>query len=238
MTHQIFIVFALGAAAVAAPASAGYVRATYSGTVQQTGINAPAGLDVGTPINFTVVYDPAKFVDYTAALNGFIGTSFTSALFDSLSDDPKASLRITAGPVIFNRHNGIQYGTPFGDCSLQDCGPLGLHAGNLPSVEYLDGSFAGVGNIFINRLGFSLDADPIAYLLSGGFSLDGPGTGPYAFYIGAGDLENPFAKGYAVGNIDLSTLKIAAVPEPAALALLGMGAAALVRLRAGSHRSR
>lgn len=237
MKAQSFgILLALAApVAWAAPAQADYVRATYSGTVAEVGAQAPDGLAVGAPINFDVVFDPANLVDHTASLNNALGGNvFASALFASLSDDPNASLSITVGPVSFTKYDGIQYGTPFGDCNLADCGPDGLGAGNLPAVSYLNGSFGGVHNIFINSQGYSLDADPIAALLSGGFGLDGPGQGPYDFYLGTGDLANPFTQGYAVGNINLATLAIAPVPEPAAWALMivGLGfAGASLRLR-------
>lgn len=212
---------------VAAPAHADYVEATYSGSVAEVGAAAPTGLDVGTSINFDVVFDTSKLVDYTAAVNAATGSNFASVEVASLSDDPNASLSITAGPISFTKYDGLQYGTPQSDCTERFCGPAGLSIGNLPAVLYIDGQFAGLSNIFVNGSHESLDADPIADYLAGGFGLDGPGEGSYDFYLGHSSLDpvsNPFQTGYAVGDIDLDTLLVtpldSPVPEPATWALM------------------
>lgn len=117
MLHRL-LALGLAASAAASPAAAGYVRATYSGTIVETGPTVPAGLTAGTSITFAVTYDPAKLVDRTASFEQQVGPGiFTSVGAVSLSDDPRASLRITAGPVTFTKRDSLQYGTPFGDCS-------------------------------------------------------------------------------------------------------------------------
>ncbi|UAJ12952.1 PEPxxWA-CTERM sorting domain-containing protein (plasmid) [Polymorphobacter megasporae] len=93
-----------------------------------------------------------------------------------------------------------------------------MSGGNYPIVEILNGALAGVGNIFINAAGYSLDADPIADAF-GGFDL-GSGNGGFDFFLGKSIGGDPFAKTLAVGNFDASSAVTAAVPEPSTWALM------------------
>jgi hypothetical protein len=242
MLRPVLATLAACGALLATPASATYLDITYTGSVAMVGDGAAAaGLSVGTPITFEVFFNPDKLVDYTAAFtasNGGDPAGITSLKTASLSDDSYASLTIKVGDVSFTKFDGIQYGTPCGDDPADDCAKTGgLAVGNLPSATYLGGKFAGVGNIFINKDGYSLDADPVAdtllrYYAGNAFGLDGPaaddGTGgttlqDFDFYLGKGDLDNPFTTGLAVGNIDISSATIttiSAVPEPASWAMM------------------
>lgn len=240
MRYFTLVTASIGSIFLGTPAWAGYVEATYSGTVEQVAAGAPGSLGVGTPIMFDVVFDPSRLVDYTAnvnSLNHLTGANaFTSFQTVSLSDDPAASLTITVGGITFSKFDQVRYGTPCSEAS--NCNPAvptsGLGAGNLPDAEYLNGSFAGVGNIFVNAQGYSLDADPIAdYLIrlatngQDEFGLGGPRTGDFDFYLGQGTVSRPFTTGLAVGNIDIADVRISTVPEPSTWALLLTGVAVM-----------
>jgi hypothetical protein len=201
-------------------AHAEYVRATFSGSILATNPGTPASLGVGTPVTFTAVYDTSKLVDHTASINAATGLGFASVLTASLSDDPAAWLSIKIGPVSYDKFDQVNYGTPEGDC-----GPgCDLGAGNFPVVTYLNGAFAGVGNMFINSAGYSFDADPIADAF-GGFDL-GDGLGGYDFFLGkVGPDGDPFATILAVGDYSAANVTITPVPEPSAWGLLIVGAA-------------
>ena len=179
MRHLI-LVAAIGSLVLATPAWADYVDLSYSGTILQLAASGvPAGIGIGTPITFNVVFDPAKIVDYTASVNSSVPkvfptltnpNFFSSYQTVSLSDDPLASLTVTVGGITFNKFDGINYGTPCGIIPLSQCGDPtvptnGLGGGNLPDVEYINGSLAGVGNSFLNSDGYVLDADPTADIL-------------------------------------------------------------------------
>ena len=203
------------AAFMASPAYAGYVHAVYSGTIDKVAPDAVAPFAPGTRIRIDVVYDPARRVDYTAAFTTWHRAEMARVQAVSLADDPRASLTISVGGVAyFTKFDHIRYGTPFSHCDPDVCGPAGLGMGNLPAVVYLNGTFAGIGNLVVNAAGYSMDPDPIADIHLGGFGLDGPKTGTDDFYIGKGDAEKPFTHGLAIGHIDLSTLKITPVYAP------------------------
>ena len=234
---------ALAGAASAASAQTGYVDVTYSGSITEVAADAPNSLAVGTPITFDVVFDQAKLTDYTSLFTNNFGPFdpgvVTSVETASLSDDPSASLTIRAGDISFTKFDGIRYGTPCGEIPVAYCGadpthlqPTdGLGVGDLPSATYLNGKFAGVGNIFINAAGYSLDADPLADLLQATdpgndgstFGLQGPETGNGDFYLGLGDLNNPFTHGLAIGKIDSTSVRITALPEVGTWATLLLG---------------
>ncbi len=200
--------------ALTMPARAEYVHATYSGTIVQTGPAATAPFAPGTKVSFDLVYDRARLVDYTTGFSEVYGRRFRKVQAASLSDDPGASLTITVGGVsTFTMFDHIYYATPFGCCNPKACRARGLGIGRLPAVIYLNGSFAGVGNIFVNAAGLSLDADPISDVLLGGFGLAGPKKGRFAFFIGKGTAAHPFTQGLAVGNIDLTSLTLSPVAE-------------------------
>lgn len=200
------------AALIASPAQAGHVHAVYWGTIDQVAADAGAPFAPGTRIRIDVVYDPARRVDYSANYTSWHRPEMASVQTVSLADDPGASLTLSVGGVAYiTKFDHVHYGTPFGHCDPKACGPAGLGMGDLPAVIYLKGRFAGVGNLFVNAGGYSVDVDPIAVIHLGGFGLDGPKTGTNAFYIGKGDAETPFTHGLAVGHIDLTTLKITPV---------------------------
>ncbi len=205
--------------ACAAPAHAAYVEVKFSGQVLAANPGTDAAFGAGAPITFDAIFDPAKLVDHTTTVNDDTGLGFSSVLAASLSDDPKASLTIKIGSTSFSKYDEVAYGTPEGDG-----GPgadLGL--GNFPAVTYLNGAFAGVGNMFINADGYSFDADPIADAF-GGFDL-GDGAGGYQFFLGKTVDGDPFAQTLAVGDYDAAAATFTAVPEPAAwlLMLAGFG---------------
>ena len=213
------------AVGTAAPAQADYSSATYTGTIGAVNAGTPASLGVGTPITFNAVYDTGKLVDRTQSVNDATGLGFSSVLTASLSDDPKASMTISVGGVTFSKFDEVNYGTPEGDCG-QGCD---LGAGNFPVVTYLDNHFAGIGNLFVNADGYSLDADPIADAF-GGFDL-GSGAGGYDFFLGKVVNGDPFGQVLAVGNYDAAEVKISPVPEPAPWSLMIVGMAALLLTR-------
>ena len=226
---------------LSAPAWASYVDVTYSGTVDQVGPGGPASVTVGTPITFNVVFDTARLVDYTASVDAVIppAAAFSSEKTASLSDDPFASLTITVGSITFTKFDGVNYGTPCGDTPISSCSnptsPTGgLGAGNLPAAEYLDGSFAGVANIFINSQGYTLDADPVADAVlraSRGRAFRVYAPGDFDFVLSMGDAANPFAQEFAAGDINISSIQISAIPEPSAWALLLAGVAPMIGIR-------
>ncbi len=213
------------------PANAAYVKATYTGSIAAVNPGTPSDLGVGTTVVFKAIYDTAKLIDRTTAVNGATGLGFTSVLAASLSDDPRASLSISIGPVSFSKYDQLNYGTPGGEC-----GPsCDLGAGNFPDVAYLNGVFAGIGNLFVNAAGYSFDSDPIADAF-GGFDL-GDGNGGYGFFLGRAVGGDPFAQTLAVGSYDAGSAVIASVPEPAAWTMMIMGFG-LVGLLTRQHRSR
>lgn len=200
--------------AFALPAQAHYVRVDYQGSILAALPDALPDFAVGTPIYFSVRFDTAKLVDRTQSLNDATGLGFISAFTASLSDDPKASLSIRIGSTSFDKFDQENYGTPRGDGGPGD----NLGVGNFPVATYLNGHFAGVGNIFVNAAGYSLDADPIADAL-GAF-------GGYDFFFGRSVGGNPFAVTLAVGNFDAVHATTTDVPEPATWSLMiaGFGA--------------
>jgi hypothetical protein len=204
---------------LAPPASASqYVRADFTGQVLSVGSSSPTGIAVDTPIYFDAVYDLDKLVDHTATVDAATGLGFASVLAASLSDDPNASLTITVGSISFDKFDQENYGTPEGDAGPG--GDLGL--GNFPAVTYLNGSLAGVGNIFINSDGYSLDADPIADAF-GGFDL-GSGLGGYDFALSRVVGGDPFGETFAVGNFDAKdAIFSSAAPEPGTWLLMFVG---------------
>ena len=207
-------VIAMGATA---PVEAGYVRATFTGSIAAVNPGTPSDLGVGTMVVFQAVYDTAKLVDKTVSVNDGTGLGFTSVLAASLADDPRASLKISIGPVSFTKFDQLNYGTPEGDC-----GPgCDLGAGNFPVVTYLNGAFAGVGNLLVNAASYSFDADPIADAF-GGFDL-GNGNGGYGFFLGRASGGDPFNTILAVGNYDAGSVVITSVPEPGAWMLMIAG---------------
>jgi len=211
--------------ALAVPAQAAYVRADFSGSILGANPDAPASLAVGTPITFDIVYDPARSVDHTATFTAAIGPLFSSVVTNSLADDPNASLTIKVGDVTFTKFDEVNYGTPGGDC-----GPTcDYGVGDFPSLTYLNGSLAGVGNMFVNAQGYVFDADPIADFF-GGFDLGDQSVGGYQFFLGRGDGDNPFGDILAVGDYDVSAATFTAVPEPAtwSLMIVGFGGLGLV----------
>jgi len=218
--HRLHIAFVIVAAVLgpAMPASAQYVRATYTGTIEAVNPGTPSDLGVGTPIVFqAAVYDTDKLIDYTQSVDDATGLGFASVLTASLSDDPRASLSISIGPVAFTKQDQLNYGTPEGDC-----GPgCDLGAGNFPDVSYINGAFAGIGNVFVNAAGYSLDSDPIADAF-GGFDL-GDGNGGYGFFLGRSIDGDPFAQILAVGDYNAGAVVITPVPEPATWAMMIAG---------------
>ena len=235
---------AIGSLFLTTPTWASYVDLTYSGTILQVAASGlPPGIGIGTPITFSAVFDPSRAVDYTASVNSSIPKVFptltTPNFFSSdqtvsLADDPFASLTVTVGGITFSKFDGISYGTPCGPIPLSACGnpavpTNGLGAGNLPAVEYLNGSLAGVGNILINSQGYTLDADPTADILdraSSGSAFHVMGVpGDYDFVLSTGTASSPFATRFAAGNIDPTSFKVSAVPEAStwSLFLSGLG---------------
>ncbi|MGI4878931.1 MAG: PEPxxWA-CTERM sorting domain-containing protein [Janthinobacterium lividum] len=213
------------------PASANYVRATYTGSIAAVNPGTASNLGVGTTVVFRATYDTAKLVDRTTTVNDGTGLGFSSVLAASLSDDPRASLSISIGPVSFTKYDQLNYGTPGGEC-----GPTcDLGAGNFPDVAYLNGVFAGIGNLFVNGAGYSFDSDPIADAF-GGFDL-GDNNGGYGFFLGRSIGGDPFAQILAVGNYDAGSAVIASVPEPAAWTMMIAGFG-LVGLLTREHRNR
>lgn len=209
--------------ALAAPARAtDYVRLDFSGQVLAAAPGAPAG--VGAPISFEAIFDMDKLVDHTQSVNAATGLGYASVETASLADDPNASLSIRVGTASFSKFDEVNYGTPEGDA-----GPgADLGAGDFPVVTFLNGSFAGVSNLFVNADGLSLDADPIAAAL-GAF-------GGFDFLIAQPAAGNPFANILAAGDFDAASATITPVPEPAAWALMlagfgGVGAALRRRRR-------
>jgi hypothetical protein len=204
---------------LALPAHASnYVNAGWSGEVMAVNADAPVSLTVGTPIYFDAFYDLDKLVDYTMSVNDATGLGFSSVLSASLSDDPKDSLSVSVGSISYDKYDQLNYGTPEGDA-----GPGGnLGIGDFPEVAYLNGSFAGFGNILINSAGYTIDADPIADAF-GGFDL-GDGDGGYDFVISKGTADDPFADILAVGDYNASAAAFSsAAPEPSTWALLLAG---------------
>ncbi|QYE33063.1 PEPxxWA-CTERM sorting domain-containing protein (plasmid) [Polymorphobacter sp. PAMC 29334] len=65
-------------------------------------------------------------------------------------------LSITVGNTVFSKFNQINYGTPTSDTTVD------LGSGNFPIIEYLNGSFAGIGGVFHIRHGITIYTDPIA----------------------------------------------------------------------------
>jgi hypothetical protein len=216
----------------AAPSSAEYVRATYTGSVAAVYPGTSSDLGIGTPIIFTATFDTAKLVDYTSSVNGKTGLGFASVLTASLADDPLASLTISIGPVSFTKFDQLNYGTPGGECGAG----CNLGAGNFPDIAYLNGAFAGVGNLFVNAAGYSFDSDPIADAF-GGFDL-GDGNGGYDFFLGRAVDGDPFAQTLAVGNYNASAVVIASVPEPAGwmMMITGFGLVGLGMRRRQYHQ--
>ncbi len=219
--HRLAVTCAMTAALIGAavPARAEYVRATYTGSVAAINPGTPSDLGVGTPVVFQAIYDTAKLVDRTVTVNDGTGLGFASVLAASLADDPRASLSISIGPVSFTKFDQLNYGTPEGECGAG----CDLGAGNFPDVAYLNGAFAGVGNLFVNAAGYSFDSDPIADAF-GGFDL-GSGNGGYDFFLGLASNGDPFAQTLAVGNYDAAAVVITPVPEPAtwAMTIAGFG---------------
>lgn len=208
--------------ALAAPAHAAYVQVDFSGQVLGVNPGGPASIGLGTPITFQAVFNPATLVDHTQSVNDGTGLGFSSVLTASLSDDPNASLTIKIGDVTFTKHDEVNYGTPEGDCGAG----CDLGAGDFPTVTYLDGAFAGIGNMFINAQGYTFDADPIADAF-GGFDLGDQSVGGYQFFLGRGDEDNPFRTIIAVGDYDATAASFQAVPEPATWSLMMCGFGAL-----------
>ncbi|MBS0361603.1 MAG: PEP-CTERM sorting domain-containing protein [Proteobacteria bacterium] len=218
--------YALFAAAaplmLAVPAHASYVQVDFAGQVLGVNAGGPASIAAGTPITFQAVFDPSTLTDHTQSVNDGTGLGFSSVFTASLSDDPNASLTIKVGDVTFTKFDEVNYGTPEGDCGAG----CDLGAGNFPTVTYLNGAFAGIGNMFINAQGYTFDADPIADAF-GGFDLGDQSVGGYQFFLGKGDADNPFRTIVAVGNYDAAAAVFTPVPEPAAWSLMVAGFAAL-----------
>lgn len=213
--------------AFAAPAHAAYERVQFSGQVLATNPGVPPAFAVGTPITFEAIYDTGKLVDRTQTINDDTGLGFSSVFTGSLADDPKASLSIRIGATSFTKFDEVNYGTPEGDCGTG----CDLGGGDFPVVTFLNGSFSGIGNLFVNAAGYSLDADPIADAF-GGFDL-GDGSGGYDFFLGRSIAGDPFAQTLAVGDFDASSAIFTSVPEPSTWMLLigGLGVVGLARRR-------
>jgi hypothetical protein len=131
--------------------------------------------------------------------------------------------------VTFGKSDELAYGTPYGDT------PFDLGVGNLPAVEYINGTFAGLSNTFVGPDGIGLDADPFNYLF-GGFDGHEIGIG----LTSAGDPD-PIDNIVGEGDIDFSSVTLSAVPEPAtwAIMVLGVGLAGFtLRRRARDGRDR
>lgn len=254
--RPLVLAAAIGSLVVATPARADYVDLSYSGTILQLAASGvPAGIQIGTPITFNVVFDPAKVVDYTASVNSSIPKAFPTLtnpnFFNSyqtvsLSNDPLASLTVTVGGITFTKFDGINYGTPCGIIPLSQCGnpavpTNGLGGGNLPDVEYINGSLAGVGNTFLNSQGYVLDADPTADILdraSGStFHVMGIG-GDYDFELSTNSAAGPLQLRFAAGDIDKTSFKITPVPEASTWSFLLSGLAGLLGYRLFRSRAR
>jgi len=225
MNLKIVAAIAAIAAASFAPmrAAAQYVEVDYSGTVTNILSGAPSWLTVGTPVSFDAVFNTAALVDNTATADAILSefgldpsqlpTSVTNA---SLSDDPNASLTIKVGPETFSKFDEVQYGTTDGDT------PVNLGIGNLPAVDYINGSFAGLSDTFAAANGVGINADPFNYLF-GGFDGHQIGIG-----LATPDDSDPLDNIVAEGDVNLSTVTftpvtISAAPEPTSWALMILG---------------
>jgi len=224
MNFKSLVALAALAAATAAPmrAAAQYLQVDYSGTVTDTFAGAPSWLTVGTTISIDAVFNPATLADNTATANTILSefgdtsplpTSVTNA---SLSADPYASLTIKVGPETFSKYDEIAYGTPYGDT------PINLGIGNLPAVDYINGSFAGVSDSFAAPDGVGFNADPFNYIL-GGFDGHQIGIG-----LATADDSDPIDNIVAEGDVNPSSLtitpvSISAAPEPTSWGLMALG---------------
>lgn len=153
------------------PAHASYVVDDYYGSISvATPLAAPLGISAGTPIHYQVTYDPANLSDTTAAVNagveafatktGRTFTDFASVETASLWSDPLSDVSIKVGSLTFTKANVTGGGTFCGDtCGTPSETDFG--GGLFPSVEFLNGQFAGVSGVYQSG-NYRLLQDPIA----------------------------------------------------------------------------
>ena len=206
---------ALLVSVAALPAQAKYVEADYPGIVLgfAPGQSLP-GVNTYDLFSYKIKYDDSTFVDHTASANAAVAAGggtvpFTSFFTADLSSDPKAWLKISIGGVRFSKFDAVGYGTP------EEGGPPDLGAGNFPNVEYINGQFSGVGGFFVNKAGYFLAQDPVAYYES---------FIPYPFLLGTTDPHAYILAGYYPYP---TTASIQAVPEPSTWAMMLLGVAGL-----------
>jgi len=207
------------------PAHASHVVDDYYGSIfVATPLAGPLGISAGTPIHYHFTYDPANLSDTTAAVNaggeayaaktGRTFTDFASVETASLWLDPLADVSITVGSLTFTKADVSGGGKDCGDT----CGTpfeTDFGGGLFPTVEFLNGQFAGVSGVY-QRGNYRLLQDPIAS--SKHFI-------PFKFILldTAAPQGPPFNQLAALGSYTPSYAPLSAAPEPASWAMMVLG---------------
>lgn len=205
MKHAGMVIGTLALGLWAANASAAETTIDFQGTVVATPDPTQAfDLVVGSPVNFSVTYDPDRLVDVSQtfynidAITG-MPVAIPGLYTASLSDDPDAAFTLTAGSHSFTKFDTINYGQNL------------LGAGDIPLAVFQNSTFVGVAFEAIADDGFIIDTDPIAVALH-----------YFPTYGVGGDVNSNNPDWGFLISTDLPPL-VVAVPEPASWAMMIAG---------------
>lgn len=205
MKHVPVMIGVLALGLWAADASASETTIDFQGTVVATPDPTQAfDLSVGSPVYFSVTFDPDKLVDVSQtfynidAITG-MPVAIPGLETASLSDDPNAAFTVTAGSHSFTKFDAHKYGQNL------------LGAGDVPLAVFQNSTFVGVAFEAIADDGFVIDTDPIAvalhYFPTYGVGFDINSNNPDFGFLISTDLPSLYA----------------AVPEPASWATMIAG---------------
>ncbi|MFL5295988.1 MAG: UrcA family protein [Phenylobacterium sp.] len=201
------VIGAVAAIAMATPAAAGFVEYQYSGSVLAVFGPEPTGVVAGDPVHVRLRFDPANLVDVTDLAALETGLPYTDLKAASLQA-PGAFIKVSAGPNEFTQADQLNF---FGDA-------FGFGS---PYVLFNNGAFFGIDF-------FALNSGQAGFATAGAF--------PELFDFVGGGFEPDGGPSYA-GYFDYSSVRSAAVPEPASWTLMiagfGLAGVALRRRRIG-----
>lgn len=194
----------LGVLALPLSASAALIDVRYTGTVTEVLDEENAqGVQAGDLISVNLRYDTDDLVDVTAAVEEGFGIEVDELLQDATLAGPDNFLMVTLGGRTFVARDDIDFGA--GDPPF-------------PLVSFADGALLGLEFITLldEDAGVFLAFVPTAFLY--GFDL--------AHVVGGFDPATPVF----LGSMDVANATFTpvapSVPEPTAVALLGLGMAA------------